>query len=108
VRILCEKLLVFALSGGLQKCTQDLHTFNALLTSCRRHCMVEKAYTASFWCRVEAMSYLSCPPGAPHLDVANASNVTQLHLSCTPKPFYVGLSSIYRVFTFRVPWSMHC
>jgi len=26
--------------------------------------MVEKAYTASFWCRVEAMSYLSCTPKA--------------------------------------------
>ena len=62
--------------------------------------MVENAYTGSFWCRVEAMSYLSCPTGALNLDITTARNVAQLHLSCTPKPFYVGLSSIYRVSPF--------
>ena len=36
--------------GGLRNCTQDLHTFNALLTSWNAYCMVESAYTQGFWC----------------------------------------------------------
>ena len=85
---------------GYRNRTQYLHTFYALLTSWKAYCMVENAYTGSFWCRVEAMSFLSCTPGAHHLDITNTRNVTQLHLSCTPKPFYVGLSSIYRASPF--------
>ena len=46
------------------------------------------------------MSYLSCPTGALNLDITTARNVAQLHLSCTPKPFHVGLSSICRVSPF--------
>ena len=62
--------------GGFRNCTQDLHTFNALLTSWRAYCMVWKSYSSGELVLVVGSEHFTFRSVRTITDIANIVNVT--------------------------------